>query len=445
MNYDVVIIGAGPAGYVAAIRAGQTGLKTAIVDKSGVGGMCLNWGCIPTKALIESARVYQKVKTAASFGVAGIDKKAISFDYVKAAARATRIVNKLTRGVGFLLEKNGVDRIEGEAKIVTPNQVTVNNRLLETRHIIIATGSIPELPAGNSTSGWTNLQNLLSLAEIPDSVVLAGSGPHTVELAQFFRSIDKNVSIVSPKESLLNSLDPFLQDFIVRKLKKMKVTVLTGTISNQTDNSITVNGESISCGLLINSYQRKAVVPENPLGLATENGFLSVNQDLETAVPGIYAIGDVNGKSSFAHAASAEGLHVINLIHGIKNELDFDKIPVNMYTTPEIAQIGPSLPDLQERGLDIKISEFPLSANGKAMTEGQSEGFVRILSETRYGEVMGVQVVADHATDMIAEAGALMEIEGTVYDLARVVHAHPTVSEIFMEAGFEAVDKAIHK
>ena len=445
MNYDVVIIGAGPAGYVAAIRAGQTGLKTAIVDKSGVGGMCLNWGCIPTKALIESARVYQKVKTAASFGVAGIDKKAISFDYVKAAARATRIVNKLTRGVGFLLEKNGVDRIEGEAKIVTPNQVTVNNRLLETRHIIIATGSIPELPAGNSTSGWTNLQNLLSLAEIPDSVVLAGSGPHTVELAQFFRSIDKNVSIVSPKEPLLNSLDPFLQDFIVRKLKKMKVTVLTGTISNQTHNSITVNGESISCGLLINSYQRKAVVPENPLGLATENGFLSVNQDLETAVPGIYAIGDVNGKSSFAHAASAEGLHVINLIHGIKNELDFDKIPVNMYTTPEIAQIGPSLPDLQARGLDIKVSEFPLSANGKAMTEGQSEGFVRILSETRYGEVMGVQIVADHATDMIAEAGALMEIEGTVYDLARVVHAHPTVSEIFMEAGFEAVDKAIHK
>jgi dihydrolipoamide dehydrogenase len=445
MKYDVVIIGAGPAGYVAAIRAGQTGLKTAVIDKSGVGGMCLNWGCIPTKALIESARVYQKVKAAATFGVAGIDKKALSFDYVKAAARATRIVNKLTRGVGFLLEKNGVDRIEGEAKIVTPNQVTVNNRLLETRRIIIATGSTPVLPSGSSTSGWTNLQKLLSLTDIPDSVVLGGSGPHTVELAQFFRLIDKTVAIISNEDSLLNTLDPFLQDFILRKLKKMKISVFTGIVSDLTDNSVTVNKESIPCGLLINSYQRKAVVPKNSLGLTTENGFLPVNQDFETTVPGVFAIGDVNGKSSFAHAASAEGLHVINLIHGIKNELDFDKVPVNMYTTPEIAQIGPSLPDLQARGLDIKASEFPLSANGKAMTEGQSEGFVRILSETRYGEVMGVQVVADHATDMIAEAAALMEIEGTVYDLAQVVHAHPTVSEIFMEAGFEAVDKAIHK
>jgi len=243
----------------------------------------------------------------------------------------------------------------------------------------------------------------------------------------------------------LDILDPYLQDFVVRKLKKMKIKVLTGTVSNLVDNSITINGKSIPCGLLINSYQRKALIPENPLGLIAEKGFLPVNQDLETAVPGIYAIGDVNGKSSFAHAASAEGIHVINHIHGIKDKLDFDKIPINMYTTPEIAQIGPSLPELQARGLDIKVSEFPLSANGKAMTEGQSEGFVRILSETRYGEVMSVQMVADHATDMIAEAGALMEIEGTIYDLARVVHAHPTVSEIFMEAGFEAVDKAIHK
>ncbi len=445
MKYDVVIIGAGPAGYVAAIRAGQTGLKTAVIDKSGVGGMCLNWGCIPTKALIESARVYQTVKTADTFGVAGVDKKALSFDFSKAAARASRIVNKLTRGVGFLLEKNGVDRIEGEAKILSPSQVTVNNRLLETRYIVIATGSKPEIPAGSSPSGWTHIQDLLTLTDIPDSVVLAGNGPRTVELAQFFRLIDKTVAVISPEESVLDILDPYLQDFVVRKLKKMKIKVLTGTVSNLVDDSIIVNGESIPCGLLINTYQRKALIPENPLELIAEKGFLPVNQDLETAVPGIYAIGDVNGKSSFAHAASAQGLHVINHIHGIKDELDFDKIPINMYTNPEIAQIGPSLADLQARGLDIKVSEFPLSANGKAMTEGQSEGFVRILSETRYGEVMGVQMVADHATDMIAEAGALMEIEGTVYDLARVVHAHPTVSEIFMEAGFEAVDKAIHK
>ena len=447
MQYDVVIIGAGPAGYVSAIRAGQTGLKTAIIDKSAVGGMCLNWGCIPTKALIESGKAYQSVLGAAAFGVSGIDKKAVSFDFAKAAKRAGRVVGKLTRGVEFLLNKNGVEVINGEAVIRSATEVSVAGRLLETRHIIIATGSTPTLPEGTAKGmNWTELLDLLTLEAIPEHVVLAGSGPHTVELAQFFAHIDRTVTIVSPDPELVRELDPALVSFLEKKLKKDKIRVLlSASITGQTETAVTIAGEDIPCGLLLNSHRRTGVIPESGTNLQTVNGFIQVNDNFETSAPGVYAIGDVNGRSVLAHSASAQGLHVVDRIQGIEREFPFDRIPMNLYTTPEIAQIGLTEPRLAESGIPFKVSEFPMSANGKALAEGQTEGFVRVLSETQYGEVLGVQVVADHATDMIAEAGALMEIEGTVFDLARSVHAHPTVSEIFMEAGFEAVDQAIHK
>ncbi len=447
MEYDVVIIGAGPAGYVAAIRAGQTGLKTAIIDKAHVGGMCLNWGCIPTKALIESGRTYQKVKDAATFGVAGIDKKKLSFDYPKAAKRAGRVVTKLTKGVEFLLKKNGVEVISGEASVRSANAVSVNNRTLEARHILIATGSRPTLPEGTpDPDKWTEVSELLNLKQKPENVVIAGAGGHTVELAQFFSMIDCTVTLVSPDEKLVPDIDPHLEKFLEKKLKKEKVTVLTSSsIEDVQDNAVSVNGESIPCDLLLNGFRRTGIVPEVPAELEMDGSFIRVDDNFETTIPGVHAIGDVNGRSWVAHSASAQGIYVVDRIQGIKRDFPFDQIPINLYTTPEVAQIGITEPDLKESGADYKVSEFPLSANGKALTEGQTEGFVRILSDNQYGEVVGVQVIANNATDLIAEAAALMEIEGTVYDLARVVHAHPTVSEIFMEGGFEAMDGAIHK
>ena len=450
MKFDVIIIGSGPAGYVAAIRAGQVGLKTAIIEKGKIGGMCLNWGCIPSKALIESAKLFRKIsKDAAKFGIEGIDKKSLSFNYAKAVKRADVIVTRLTSGVEFLLKKNGVEIIKGEAKITSENTVTVNNRNLEAGNIIIATGSKSAKPK-NAPDVVVEVNDLFTDREIPAHVVVAGYDAVAVELAQLFSVLGKKVTLISPADTLIPLADPYLFDHLVSNFKKQKINIVYNTtlddaLQAYASNSLDINGESIKCDLLINASPRQATLPASDVQFELENGFLHSDKDCQTSVSNVYAVGDVNGKSRFAHIGSAQGLHVINKIKGVRQKLDLKKYPINMYSIPEMAQIGYTEPELKADDVDYKISEFPLSANGKAMTEGTNEGFVRILSDNKYGEVLGVQIVAPHATDMIAEASAYMQLESTIYDVANTVHAHPTISEVFMEAGFEAVDKAIHK
>lgn len=244
--------------------------------------------------------------------------------------------------------------------------------------------------------------------------------------------------------------DPYISDYILNKIKKDRIKVIFNVAVESTkgiwaNGKLNINNEEIPCDLIINARDRKANLIQSDIKLDMENGFITVDENLETSVKGIYAIGDVNGLSLFAHVASAQGLHVVNKLKGIDNKLDFSKLPMNMYTVPEAAQIGLTEAEAKEAGYDYKSSEFPLSANGKAQTEGASEGFVRILSDKKYGEVLGVQIIAPNATDMINEASAYMQLESTIYDIAQTVHTHPTVSEVFMEAGFEAVDQAIHK
>lgn len=450
MKFDVIIIGSGPAGYVAAIRAGQVGLRTAIVEKDKIGGMCLNWGCIPSKALIESAKLFRKIsKDASKFGIDGIDKKDLSFNYSKAVKRADTIVTRLTSGVEFLLKKNGVEIIKGEAKITSENTVTVANRNIEANHIIIATGAKSPLPE-KRIDELVDIHDLFTDREIPENIVIAGHDAVAVELAQLFETIGKNVTLVSDRDNLIPLADPYLFEYLIKTFKKSKINIiyntsLTELINGYANKNIEINGESIKCDMLINASPRKAIIPVMDISFEMENEFIKTDEDCQTSVNNVYAVGDVNGKSRFAHIGSAQGMHVINKIKGVKQKLDLKKYPINMYSMPEMAQIGYTETELKEKGVDFKVSEFPLSANGKAMTEGTNEGFVRILSETKYGEVMGVQIVAPNATDMIAEASAYLQLESTIYDVANTVHAHPTISEVFMEAGFEAVDKAIHK
>jgi dihydrolipoamide dehydrogenase len=450
MQYDLIIIGAGPAGYVAAIRAGQVGLKTAIIEKEHVGGMCLNWGCIPSKALLESAKLYKKVtKEGARFGIEGFDKKAMTFNYSKAVKRASGIVTKLTKGVGFLLQKNGVDVIEGTATITGPTTVSVDNRALEARNIIIATGSKSPVIAGDENV-IVDLKNLFTDREIPENIVIAGGNSVAVELAQFFNMIGKKVTLVAEGDRIMPKADPFISKYMQNLIKKEKVKIIyDNTIESiegkLNDGQLTIGEESVACDMLINANTRKGIVPEMKVTVNQKDSFIQVDKDCRSSVPSIWAIGDVNGESYYAHIGSAQGLHVVNKIKGIETELDISRYPMNMYTVPEIAQIGQTEDQLKAAEVDYKISEFPMSANGKAMAEGETDGFVRILSENKYGEVMGVQIVAPNATDMIAEASAFMQLESTVYDIAKTVHAHPTISEVFMEAGFEAVDGAIHK
>jgi dihydrolipoamide dehydrogenase len=450
MKYDLIIIGSGPAGYVAAIRAGQTGLKTAIIEKTDIGGMCLNWGCIPSKALIESAKLYNRIiSDSAKFGIDGIDKKNVRFNYPNAARRAKTIVTRLTKGVEFLLKKNGVEIIRAEASILSANVVLAENRKLETQNIIIATGTKFPKIAVDPENILIDIRNLFTDREIPENIVVAGQDAVCIEMAQMFASIGKNVTVALPGERFMPLADEYLSNYMFSVFKKEKIHVVRNIDFNSPlqvkEKTLTFGAETVKCDALINALPRTGVIPAHEIDLETENGFLKTDEDCQTPVAGIYAVGDVNGKSHFAHVASAQGLHVVNLIKGIKHKLDLKKYPINMYSNPEMSQIGSTEAELKEQNTDYKISEFPISANGKAMTEGNAEGFIRILSEKKFGEVLGVQIVAQHATDMIAEAAAFMQLESTIYDVAQTVHAHPTVSEIFMEAGFEGIDGAIHK
>jgi dihydrolipoamide dehydrogenase len=450
MKYDLIIIGAGPAGYVAAIRAGQLGLKTAVIEKENVGGMCLNWGCIPSKAMMESAKLYQKIiKDASKFGITGIDKKVVSFDWNKAIKRASTIVKKLTGGVDFLLKKNNVDVINGTAKIISENSITVENRTIEAKNIIIATGTFPRAVGKDVPHDKViEIKELFSERVIPEKLVIVGQNPVAIEAAQLMKFIGKEVTLIVPNNRIMPLADDYLADYMLKKIKKDKIKVIFyPDVENLKveENKLIAGDDKIQFDAIINAQMRQAIIPNSSVKIETENGFIKTDENCKTNFDSIYAVGDVNGKSYYAHIGSAQGLFVVNLINGVKGELDIQKYPLNMYSVPEVAQIGKTEQILKAEEINYKINEFPLSANGKALTEGTTDGFLRILSDTKYGEVLGVQIVAPNATDLIAEASAYMQLESTVYDIANTVHAHPTISEVFMEAGFDAIDQAIHK
>lgn len=433
MIYDLIIIGSGPAGYVAAIKAGQRGLKTLVIDKKYVGGMCLNWGCIPTKSILESAKMLQKVRSAADFGISGIDTATLSFDWQQAVKRTQQIVSKLSRGIEFLWKKNGVEFLKAEAKILSPTQVEADKRVFETKNILIATGSRPA-PRQDFVEAL-NLEELYSLESLPEKPLLVGRGANLVELAQFFNMIGKEPIILADELPLMPSLDSYLESFIQKKLKKDKIPLIPIAEATIKDKSIVFKDKEYPFDMAINVSFRDAVLPETVPDITLEKGFIKTDRFHQSSIPGIYAAGDVNGKSYLAHAASAQALEVIDTIMKVELPREDRSYPLNIYSEPEMAQIGMTEEQIKAAGIDYKVNQYSLNANGKALAEGTSEGFIRILYETKYHEVLGVQMVSEHATDLISEAGILMELEGTTFDLARTIHAHPTVAEVYMDAG----------
>lgn len=433
MIYDLIIIGSGPAGYVAAIKAGQRGLKTLVIDKKYVGGMCLNWGCIPTKSILESAKMLQKVRSAADFGISGIDTATLSFDWQQAVKRTQQIVSKLSRGIEFLWKKNGVEFLKAEAKILSPTQVEADKRVFETKNILIATGSRPA-PRQDFVEAL-NLEELYSLESLPEKPLLVGRGANLVELAQFFNMIGKEPIILADELPLIPSLDSYLESFIQKKLKKDKIPLIPIAEATIKDKSIVFKDKEYPFDMAINVSFRDAVLPETVPDITLEKGFIKTDRFHQSSIPGIYAAGDVNGKSYLAHVASAQALEVIDTIMKVELPREDRSYPLNIYSEPEMAQIGMTEEQIKAAGIDYKVNQYSLNANGKALAEGTSEGFIRILYETKYHEVLGVQIVAANATDLISEAGILMELEGTTFDLARTIHAHPTVAEIYMDAG----------
>ena len=451
-QYDLIIIGGGPGGYVAAIRAGQLGLKTALIERADLGGQCLNWGCIPSKCLMESARTYQRVLEAASFGVDGIDKKAIGFNWSKAVSRKDRIVRKLVGGVGFLMKKNKVSVIKGDATVLGPTRVRVQGEAVQElacRHLLVATGAIPdasqteELPREH----WWTLPEFYAQKELPEKLIVLGGGGPACETAMMLALAGYRVEMVCKQAELLPFLDDSLKQFVAQRMKKLRVRVIHTVSSLKREaESYAIDGETLEGRAVVNCADR---VPRLPVwegsqpGLNSQ-GFLKVDGFGRTSLASVYAVGDVTG-TLWAQSAAAQGTAAVNHMAGIEAPLVHEHVPLNIYLVPEVAAVGLTEAEAVAQGHDVRVGEFPLTANGKALSEGNSDGFVKVVAERQYGEVLGVHIVAENATDLIAEAAAYLKLEATLEEMAQIVHAHPTLSEAFWEAGMDALEAPIHK
>lgn len=442
MTYDLIIIGSGPAGYVAAVRAAQVGLKVALVEKASLGGLCLNWGCIPMKSLLESAKLHARMMEAQAWGIDGVATDQLRFNWQGAIGRVQRVVQQLQSNIDALLKKHAVTRVEGEASIPTAGRVEVDGRSLQTKSILIATGSrAPKLGIDVPEEKVVTLKELMAMESLPSHFAIYGEGGHGAEIAQLLAMLGHSVSLLCPSERLVEELDPELERALLERLRQKGVRVeLSAKVKSFEHGTLQTRKERYKADLVINACTREAVIPENGLGLRLQDGALPTDDHLRCAAKGIYAAGDVTGKSHLAHVASAQGLYVVDQLMGHSKPFDPGLYPLNLYLDLEIAQIGQTTPQLKAAGIPYKVTRHPLQSNAKAWIEGYPEGFLRILSNPIMGDVLGVQIMALHATDMISEAATLMQMEGTLFELARTLHAHPTVSEVFLEAAREGIE-----
>ena len=446
-NFDLIIIGAGPGGYVAAIRGAQLGMKTALVEKQKLGGCCLNWGCIPSRRLMESAKLFDRIRHSASFGIEGIDAQALRFNWKKAGSEKDRIVVKLVKGVEFLMKKNGVEVIHGTASLDGPSNARVGDDVLIGKNVIIATGSRPDRSFASSLPKGivAEIDEFYARTELPDKIVIRGGNVVACEIANMLHLIGTSVSLVTAGNRLMPQLDEACSSFVREKFKKLGIQVhFEKEITGVRNGGVLVGDEFVPCDLVLNCSDRTAILPElKDLRLDSHNGFIKTDEFMQTSVPHVYAIGDVTG-TMFAHVASAQGSTATNHMAGIRDPLDCNKLPLNIYLDPEIAAVGLTEEQIKARSIEYVKGEFPMSVNSKALVEGQTEGFVKVLADKKYGEILGVHIVSTRATELIAEAVRSLTLEETLDDLTKAVHAHPTISETLMEAGFKALGKPLH-
>jgi len=455
-QYDIIIVGGGPGGYVAAIKAGQLGKKVAVIEKDNIGGVCLNWGCIPTKAMLKTAKVYKQFLHAEDYGLEILDKSMIKLDLSKIKKRKDKIVLRLTTGVKGLLKKAGVVVYNGFGTVLNPTTVEVNGETLQAKNLILATGSHPFLPPipGLDTALSENraltAKEILDLDQLPQSLVIIGGGVIGVEFATLYSTLGVQVTILEMADQILTAIDDEVRKTYIKILKNKNLTILTeAKVTKVTSSGVEYekDGKTVSIEaekILVSIGVRPNLKGLVSLQLETNVTGVVTNLKMETNVKGVYAIGDMNGKFMLAHVASAEGLIAVDNIMGKDEEINYNRVPSGIYGFPEIAYVGLTEQEAKAQKLDYKVSVFPLSANGKALAEGESDGFIKIIADNTYGELIGVHILAPNATDMIAEAVTTMELEGTVYEVAKAIHPHPTLSEIVMEAAHGIIDKPIH-
>ncbi len=454
-KYDIIIIGAGPGGYVAAIKAAQLGAKVALIEKEALGGVCLNIGCIPTKALIKSAKVYRNIINSDKYGIK-LDQKSLKADWQKIVNRKDEIVKRLTDGVGMLLNKNGVEVIQGIAKVLDPTRVEVNGEILEAKNLILAMGSSPIIPPipgvkeAYEAGVIVTSKELLSLKKLPKSLVIIGGGVIGVEFATIFATFGVEVKILEKLDNVLINIDDEARTLLLRILKRNKIEVITGATVHGVNKDVVTyekDGKSQSLNsekILLSVGMRANTKGLEHLNLEMDRDAIITNEYLQTSIPNIYAIGDINGKMMLAHVASHEGIVAVENILGKKSKIDYNKIPSGIYGFPEIAMVGLTEKQAKEHGLDYKVGKFPLSALGKALADGEAEGFVKIIADKKYGEILGFHIVAENAMEMITEGAITMELEGTIHEISKTTHPHPSLSEAIMEAAMAAISKPIH-
>ena len=462
MKYDIIVIGSGPGGYVAAIRASQLGKKTAIVEKAEVGGICLNWGCIPTKSLLKSAQVFNYAKHAADYGVK-IDGD-VNPDLAEMVKRSRGVAEGMSKGVQFLLKKNKVDVISGIGKAIAGKKVEVTDKegkadVYEADSIILATGArsreLPNLPQdGKKIIGY---REALVLEKMPKSMVVVGSGAIGSEFAYFFNSIGVEVTLVEFMPNIIPLEDEEVSKTLARAFKKNKMKVMVDSSVETVDTSGDVCKVSIKTKKGIVEVEADVVLSavgiatniENigleEIGIKTEKGKIIVDDFYQTNVLGYYAIGDIVHGPALAHVASHEGITCVEKIAGIDVEpIDYGNIPACTYTSPEVASVGMSEKAAVEAGYEVKVGKFPFTASGKASAAGKKDGFVKVVFDAKYGEWLGCQMIGENVTEMIAEVVAARKLETTGHEIIKTVHPHPTMSEAVMEAVAAAYDEVIH-
>lgn len=433
MLYDLIVIGSGPAGKAASIRAAQNGLKTLVIDKKYVGGMCLNWGCVPMTILLETAKMLHKVKNAPAFGICGIEPENVCFDWQAALARKDAIVDKLGREILTLWNRYGVDYVRGEARISSPSSVIVGDQLYDTKNILIATGSYP--PKTDKFPNAIDLEYMKNIRQLPESVLVYGAGSHALEVAQFFGLIGKKTTFLLEDHPAPLVLDGYLYRVVGEILAKSNVQIVSEKDAKIENGRVFYQDKEIEYDIVINSRRRTAILPKMDIQLELDNGFIKTSSSHKTSVEGVYAAGDVAGKSSWAHTASAYALEAVNTIMGIPQPEEEKIFPINVYSYPEISQLGMTVEQAKEQGIDYKVRKFSLTSNARALAQGAVDGFIRLVYEPTFNDVLGVQIVAENASELINEAAMLMELGGSINDLTKVIHSHPAISEVFNELG----------
>jgi dihydrolipoamide dehydrogenase len=461
MNYDLIVVGSGPGGYVAAIRASQLGLKTAIVEREELGGICLNWGCIPTKALLKSAQVFEYIKHAADYGIKTSSPEA---DFGAVVKRSRDVANGMSKGIQFLMKKNKIDVIAGTGKLKPGKKLEVTAKdgkvtVYEPKNILLAVGArsrqLPNLPQdGKKVIGY---REAMTLPSKPASMIVVGSGAIGVEFAYFYAAMGTKVTIVEFMPNIVPVEDEEVSKALAKSLKGMGIDIHTESNVESVDTSgkgckvkvktktaeLTLEADIVLSAVGIQANLENIGLEE--CMVAVDKGKIKVNEFYQTSVAGVFAIGDCVGGQALAHVASAEGIICVEKIAGHHPEpLDYNNIPGCTYCSPEIASVGLTEKAAREAGYQIKVGKFPFSASGKASAAGAKDGFVKVIYDAKYGELLGAHMIGANVTEMIAEIVAARKLETTGHEILRTVHPHPTMSEAVMEATAAAYGEVIH-